>query len=150
MIHPDILDMIALARDIKKTTGVTDAVTLRNATEELYTERDVTVDLDGEEWRFILSSDIDKIMEGELGDDEYMLGCFNAWFLASILDIDTEIVKAAQANEGYEALGRSIIRGGHLGELQSAYVSADGYGHHFSSYDGNEHDMGAYIAFRTN
>ena len=37
-----------------------------------------------------------------------------------------------------------------LETLQEQYVSADGYGHHFASYDGNEHEVGEYLAFRVN
>ncbi len=91
--------------------------------------------------RFISDLEIDNAIRDEL-TDPYMLGCFNAWFLASILGIPTESVEAIQKAEQFEALGHMVLADpDKLKELQEAYVSADGYGHHFASYDGNEAEI---------
>lgn len=91
--------------------------------------------------RFINSSDIDRIQCEELESDEYILGCFNAWFIADVLDIDTDVIEAMQKAEAYEAIGKLIISLGKLEELQQAYASADGYGHHFNSYNFGEEEL---------
>ena len=91
--------------------------------------------------RFINSSDIDHIQCEELGNDEYILGCFNAWFIADVLGIDQDVIEAMQKVEAYEAVGKLIISLGKLEELQAAYASADGYGHHFNSYDFGDEEL---------
>lgn len=88
--------------------------------------------------RFIDTDAIDHIQQEELSYDEYILGCFNAWFIADILDIDCDVIEAMQKEGGYEAVGKLIISLGKLEELQQAYARADGYGHHFNHYDFNE------------
>lgn len=91
--------------------------------------------------RFIKSDCIDSIQEEELGNDDYILGCFNDWFIADVTGIDTDVIEAMQKVEAYEAIGKLIKSLGKLSELQQAYASADGYGHHFNSYDGNEEEL---------
>lgn len=88
--------------------------------------------------RFIKDSAIDKIQQDELSSDEYNLGCFNAWFLSDVTGIDTEVFEAMQKADAYAAIGKLIISLDKLVELQQAYVSADGYGHHFNGYDFSE------------
>jgi len=100
-------------------------------------ESDFTVD----DYRFIRKSDIDDIMTEELGSDEYMLGCFNAWFIADLLGTTTDAIEAMQKAEAFEGIGKMILSMDKLEELQQNYVSADGYGHHFASYDGNENEL---------
>lgn len=101
---------------------------------------DFAVDMYGGEFRFISESIIDDVQQDELAGDEYSLGCFVAWLLADVLEIDVELVEALQSAEKYEALGRSVInKPSALADLQDAYKSADGYGHHFATYDGHEH-----------
>ena len=63
-------------------------------------------DFEVDDYRFILDSNdlvagsnIDEILAKELGNDEYMLGCFNAWFLADVLGIDSDVIKAMQKAE---------------------------------------------------
>jgi hypothetical protein len=46
-----------------------------------------------------------------------------------------------QKAEAYEAIGKLIISLCKLPELQEAYASADGYGHHFNSYDFEEKEI---------
>ena len=89
-------------------------------------------------WRLIRNHEIDEIMASELGAEPYLLGCFNDWFLADVLDISSDVIKALQEAQAYEALGKLIIDMDKLSDLQWAYAQADGYGHHFSTYDGSE------------
>jgi len=91
--------------------------------------------------RFINSADIDRIQTEQLGDDLYILGCFNAWFIADVAGIDQEVIEAMQKAEAFEAIGKLIVSLGKLDELQQAYASADGYGHHFNSYDNGEDEL---------
>jgi hypothetical protein len=100
-------------------------------------EDDFTVD----NVRFILSTAIDDIQQDELSNDEYILGCFNAWFIADVLDIDLDVIEAMQKAEAFEAIGKLIIRMGKLPELQESYARADGYGHHFNGYDFEQEEI---------
>ena len=95
----------------------------------------------GDSWRFIRTDVIDQIQQEELSSDPYILGCFNASFLSSIINLDTESIELLQKSEGYEGIGKAVINGGHIEELQQDYVSADGYGHHFAHYDHEEHEL---------
>lgn len=107
-------------------------------------------DFEADNYRFIHQDEIDRIQQEELESDEYTLGCFNASFLAGVLGLDTEPVEAIQSAGAYEALGKMVINGGHLAELQGEYAGLDGYGHHFAHYDGNEQEVGSYYVFRVN
>lgn len=91
--------------------------------------------------RFIDASEIDRIQCEELWDDEYILGCFNSWFLSDVLGIDQDVIEAMQKAEAFEAIGKLIKSLDKLTELQGAYVGADGYGHHFNHYDGGEEEL---------
>lgn len=105
-------------------------------------------------YRMIAADEIDDIMGAELAEDEYILGCFNARFLADVLGIDEDVILAMQAAEAYEAIGRLVISMGKLERLQQKYVAADGYGHHFNHYDGSEEEITLggqqYYIFRVN
>ena len=111
---------------------------------------DEETDFEVDNYRFIADSEIDEVMESELEGDEYILGCFNAWFLADVLGVDTDVIEAMQKAEAYEAIGKLVISMGKTSELQQAYASADGYGHHFNSWDGSDDEIGSYHVFRTN
>lgn len=91
--------------------------------------------------RFIDSDEIDGIQADELGNDEYILGCFNSNFLAEVLEIDQDVIDAMQNAEAYEEIGKLIKSLGKLEELQREYASADGYGHHFNIYDSGEDEL---------
>ncbi len=113
---------------------------------------DFTVHHEGFDWRIIHKDDIDAIMEDELSDDElsddgYMLGCFSSWCLAKVLPMDQDKIESLQKNDAYDALGAMVVSLGKVGELASMLVSCDGYGHHFSSYDGNGYEAGEYHIF---
>lgn len=109
-------------------------------------ERDFEVDC----YRFIHKDNIDEVQQDELQSDLYTLGCFNAWFLADVLEIDLDVIEAMQESEAFEAIGKLVVSMDKVEELQAGYASADGYGHHFNHYDGNEEEIGEYYAFRTN
>ena len=112
------------------------------------------VDFEVGNYRFINSNDIDEIMQNELEGDTYILGCFNAWFLADILEIDQDIIEGFQKQEAYDSLGKLILSMDILEELQQEYASQDGYGHHFSHYDHSENiiilNNNQYYIFRIN
>lgn len=89
--------------------------------------------------RFILDDSIDSIQQDELSSDLYCLGCFNADFLADYLPIDAEDIKNIQDAGAYEAIGKMILPV--IEDVQKAYASVDGYGHHFNHYDFNEDEI---------
>jgi hypothetical protein len=91
--------------------------------------------------RFISSCSIDSIQQDELSSDLYCLGCFNACYIAEVTGIDQDAIEAMQKAEVFEAVGKLIISLDKLEELQYAYASADGYGHHFNSYDFGEEEL---------
>lgn len=91
--------------------------------------------------RFIDSEFIDQIQQDELSDDEYMLGSFNSWFLADVLGIDEDVILAMKKAEAYEAIGKLILSMGKLEELQKKYAAADGYGHHFNNWNGDQEEI---------
>ena len=109
-------------------------------------------DFEVDNHRFINSNNIDEIQQEELESDLYILGCFNSSFLASILDIDQDVLEAMKEAEAFEAIGKLIISLDKLEEVQEQYASADGYGHHFAHYDHNEHALTDhnYLVFRVN
>jgi len=98
--------------------------------------------------RFIHRDEIDRVMTAELSSDTYMLGSFNAWFIAGITGLDINIIAKAQKNESYERLGELMLK--NIGDVVEKYISAEGYGHHFAPYDGYEHEIGDYYMFRVN
>ena len=89
---------IALAHDIKWNTDASDPVEIREAVAVLAPCKmsdgpdDATITINGCDWRFIREDAIDAIMQDELSADEYILGCFNDWFLAHVLDIDIYVI----------------------------------------------------------
>ena len=70
-------------------------------------------------------------------DDTYMLGMFNASFIADFICLDIESIELLQKAEGYEGLGSAIMNGELFEEMMDEYIRLDGYGHALSSYDGN-------------
>ena len=91
--------------------------------------------------RFIEDGAILDILADELASDEYVLGCFNADFLAGVTGVDSDVFEAMQKAEAYEAIGKLVISMGKLEELAEQYASADGYGHHFNGYDFGEEEL---------
>ena len=101
-------------------------------------------------YRFICQDEIDKIQQDELSCEPYILGCFNDWFLAGILNLDIDVIQELQKADAYEALGKMVLSMDKLEELQQEYSSCDGYGHHFSHYDHSIEELGNYYVFRGN
>lgn len=105
-------------------------------------------DFEVSDYRFIHKDNIDEIMKDELSSDTYILGCFNAWFIADITGLDCDIIEKAQKAENYELLGELMLK--NIDEVVEGYISSDGYGHHFGHYDGNENETEDYYYFRVN
>jgi hypothetical protein len=109
-------------------------------------------DFEVDGYRFIHEDDIDKIQCDELKSDTYILGCFNADFLADIIPIPYKAIIAMQKAECYSELGE--ICEDYINEIQEEYSRLDGYGHHFSHYDGNTLEdilsISGYYVFRIN
>ena len=135
------IDTLQLAREVK-SSGFTD---WREVVEYMQSGDN---DFEVENQRLIHKDAIDDIMQEELANDTYMLGCFNAWFIADILDISTDAVEKMQKAEAFEGLGEMMLK--HIEEVQETYARMDGYGHHFSHYDGNERELDEYYVFRVN
>lgn len=110
--------------------------------------QDVADDFTVGDYRFIHNDAIDEILADELSGDEYVLGWFNASFIAAVTDWPLALIEAAQKGQQYEAIGKAIIKGKFIRELAEQYARTDGYGHHFATYDGNQYEIGAYYAFK--
>ena len=82
---------------------------------------------------------INEIIDSNTSD-LYVLGSFNAGFIADNTNLNYELVRACQESEAYEAVGKAIIDTMEHEELFSFFeeaVNADGYGHYLGSYDGD-------------
>lgn len=110
--------------------------------------QDEAVDFTVGDYRFIRTDAIDEILADELANDDYLLGYFNASFIAGVTGWPIVLIEAAQNGEQYEAIGKAIADDGFLQEMAEAYAKADGYGPHFARYDGHEHKIGSYYAFK--
>ena len=94
--------------------------------------------------RFITDKTILSVMVDEIFDDNYILGCFNASFIADNSDIPLEMIEACQESEAFEAIGKGLNAIMDQDEKESfceEYASADGYGHHFNGYDFSEEEF---------
>jgi hypothetical protein len=109
---------------------------------------DISLDIDGEEYRLVADNEIDSIMQEELESDLYCLGGCNAWFIADMTDLDTDTIQKAQGDGSFELLGALLAKD--IEAVQEAIVSADSYGPHFNHYDGSEYEAGGWRVFRTN
>lgn len=89
--------------------------------------------------RFIETGSIDEIQQDELLSDLYCLGCFNADFLSGYLPLDADVIKNIQDAGAFEAIGKMCKS--EIESIQKDYASADGYGHHFNSYDFGEEEL---------
>ncbi|NET30673.1 MAG: hypothetical protein F6K19_01545 [Cyanothece sp. SIO1E1] len=94
-----------------------------------------------DEIRVISKDYIGEVLENELSQDPYILGCFNDWFIAKHSDLSIDIVKALQEADKYEVIGKHLIDNDNVEDLASAYASADGYGDYFNSYDYREEEI---------
>ena len=95
--------------------------------------------------RIIHRDFIDQIQREELLSDLYILGCFNANFLADYLPLNADEIEQLQKAEAYTAIGKIAAK--HIDEIQEGYAAADGYGHHFNGYDFSEIETDHYYVF---
>lgn len=91
--------------------------------------------------RFISDETILEVLAEELSNDEYILGCFSSRFISDQTGVDRDVIDAMQKAEAFEAVGKLILSLCDMEAFAEAYVSADGYGHHFNHYDGNEEEI---------
>ena len=112
----------------------------------------VETDFEVDNFRFIHEDEIDEIQKDELKSDTYLLGCFNADFLADIINVPSKAIKALQKAECYSELGEICLD--YVNEIQKEYSRLDGYGHHFARYDGYTLEdilsISGYYVFRVN
>lgn len=96
----------------------------------------LSCDFEVDNVRFIRADMIDQILADELTSQLYLLGCFNADFIAEQTDWPIELIQAAQDGEAFYALGKVISETADMISFASSYAEADGYGHHFNRHDG--------------
>lgn len=133
---------LSFCRDLKAILGDD----WREAVESmLEDEKDIHVG----NYRLIHEDAILDVLAEELESDPYVLGCFLSTFLSDVTGWPVELIKAAQKGEAFEALGEAIISSGFIRKLAEKTVAWDGYGHHFSHYDGSEEMVGEWYVFRT-
>ena len=115
---------------------------------------DGDIDIVAGNYRFIDKNHIDRIMCEEMESDPYILGCYNAWFIAENTDLSIDIVEALQEADKFDAIGQHIIDNDFVEAMQQSSVSYDGYGLHFAGYDGYEIEdllnVCGYYVFRVN
>lgn len=90
--------------------------------------------------RFIRADAIDIIQADEMENDSYILGCFNASAIADATGWPVVLIEAAQKGEAFKEIGDGMTRE-QVEALQQIYCRADGYGHHFNSYDFSEEEI---------
>lgn len=142
MKYSEIKEIYSFASDL----GINE----REVIEEILAESD---DFEIGNYRFIRTDVIDEIQVEELESDPYVLGCFNPWFLADILNISSTTIEKMQSAEAFKVLGELIIGLNLTAKLQREYVRADGYGYHFAHYDNEQIDdleHFGYLVFRVN
>jgi hypothetical protein len=94
--------------------------------------------------RFIKNSAILSVMTNEIFSDDYVLGCFNASFIADNSSLNYALVKACQDAEAYQAIGQALNETMIDSEKESfceEYARLDSYGHHFNHYDSNSEEL---------
>jgi len=86
--------------------------------------------------RFIMENETHKVLASELENDLYMLGCYNASFIAENTKIPLVAIEKLQESEAFEALGVLISELTDLELFAKSAISVDGAGHFFNSYNG--------------
>ena len=108
---------------------------LQEVRDNLYNEEGYNLDLDSTEAFFINDEySLDCLVERQ-ESDLYVLGCFNAEFIADFIELDYDTIKTMQESESFTALGKIIKSSGNLRDMMESYISLDGAGHAFGSYD---------------
>ena len=93
---------------------------------DMDTEWDIHWDVNGREYRVIHESEIDIVMQSELKD--LVEDCYLS---------ESDLSKLWWLEIDWETTTENV-------------VNADGYGHHFATYDGNEYDHNDWYFFRVN
>lgn len=137
----------AIIKTIGLDYSIVDVDEIENIQDNLITgETDFDVVIDGAEYRIISTDCIDEIMQEELLNDKYVLGCCTPWFIADCTDLDIDAIERAQKNESFELLGELLAKD--IKNVQEKMVSCDGYGNHFNHYDSNEYETSYFYIFR--
>ena len=110
-------------------------------------------DFEVDNYRFIKKEEaLNEAVDIHKGDN-YLLGCFNDWFIADNTNLSLRVVQALQKAEAFEELGE-LIQENDLDAFIEEYVRLDGWGHVFGSYDGSNDEVTingeSYIVFRVN
>jgi hypothetical protein len=110
-------------------------------------------DFEVDNYIFMKENDALDIAIEQYKCDPYILGCFNDWFISNNCNIPINVVECLQKAEAYEGLGELMLHNG-IDDLMEEYISDDGYGHCFGSYDHKWYEIELlgtnYIYFRTN
>ena len=114
-------------------------------------------EVNGKEYRIIKNDYLMEILKEEINDGE-TLPFFNANFLSRIIEVDANEIRTCQENNCYEIILK--VCEPYLDTIAEEYVNADGFGHHFSGYDGVGEEIECwseingenieYMIFRTN
>lgn len=94
--------------------------------------------------RFITDETILSVMVDEIFGDDYVLGCFNASFIAENSNIPVEMIEACQESEAFDAIGKGLNATMEEDDKEAfceGYANSDGYGHHFNGYDFSEEEF---------
>lgn len=97
-------------------------------------------DFEVDDVRFIHDAGILDVMTDELARDEYILGGFAAWCIAEATGWPVVLIEVAQSGQAYAQIGAAMGKE-QVRKLAEIYSSADGFGHHFNGYDGNEEEL---------
>ena len=119
-----IREVVKLLRSEKNLSLNTE--TVKELMEKMEDECDFYLTIDGEELRFIAEDSIREIAQEEI------------W----------SMVEECYLTTGKEGLPWWIAID--QDKTVQNCIDADGYGHHFSGYDGNEYETGDWYIFRTN
>ena len=96
-------------------------------------------------WRAIEDEMVREVMIEEMAGDEYTLGCASPWFLSEIIGLDVEVIEALHEADKFDAIGRTIIKMGKVGEMVDGIIRYDGPGNHFASWDGSERSVDYFV-----
>jgi hypothetical protein len=94
---------------------------------ELHDSGDFNIDIDGQEFRLI--------------EDEYIRDTAQEEIAATISECYLQTFDGKDLPWWIELDWNKTVQN---------CIDADGYGHHFSTYDGNEYEAGGWYIFRTN
>lgn len=94
-------------------------------------------DFEVDGYRFIHKGSIDQIAVDSYLGDPYLLGMFNASFIADNSSLSFDIVRVLQRSDEYEAIGQHLLDADEAEDMILEACRIDGYGHMLNSYDGS-------------